>query len=66
MPQLDIDEIKSLISKNGIYALTLDTSVFDRYGNNLDHTALRALDQFKHGQIKVILSIFLESPLKLP
>ncbi|MEP3279865.1 MAG: PIN domain-containing protein [Stappiaceae bacterium] len=37
-------------------AVTLDTSIFDRYGCNLDFPLLRNLSQFKAGKISVVFS----------
>ena len=56
MPKLNDDEIKALIADGTIVGITLDTSIFDRYGCNLQFVSLIKLDQFKGGAIGVFFS----------
>ena len=56
MPRFESDAIKAMIADGSISALTVDTSIFDRYGCNLDYPLLGKLDQFRTGNTTVILS----------
>jgi predicted nucleic acid-binding protein len=56
MPILTEDEIKAHIANGNIFAISVDTNVFDNYGCNLDFPILKRLDQFKNGAIKVLFS----------
>lgn len=56
MPTLTADEIKVRIAAGSILGISLDTSIFDRYGCNLNYASLRKLDQFQGGQIRVLIS----------
>lgn len=56
MPTMSDDEIREAIDKGKFVGLTLDTSIFDRYGCNLDFSAFTALGQFKKSKIAVVLS----------
>lgn len=63
MPALTNDEIRARIADGSIFAITVDTSIFDRYGANLGYPALRKLDQFKDGHVRVILSEVIEGEI---
>lgn len=56
MPILNEEEIKARIANGSLTAITLDTSIFDKYGCNLDFPLLRSLSQFKAGNVSVIFS----------
>ena len=56
MPKLNEDEIKARIADGSLTAITLDTSIFDRYGCNLDFPLLESLSQFKAGKVAVVFS----------
>ncbi|MFO6462798.1 PIN domain-containing protein [Jannaschia sp. KMU-145] len=56
MPKLAEDEIKARIADGSLTAITLDTSIFDRYGCNLNFPLLRSLSQFEAGKIAVVFS----------
>ncbi len=56
MPQKTLDEIKALIAAGEILAITMDTSVFDKFGCNLEYKALTAVEQFKGKDISFVLS----------
>lgn len=56
MPKLNDHEIKAKIADGSISAISIDTSIFDRYQCNLGFAVLRKLDQFLDGDIAVLLS----------
>jgi hypothetical protein len=56
MPTMNESEIKAKIADGTIFAVSVDTAVFNKYSCNLDFKVLNKLDQFKTGPIKVILS----------
>lgn len=56
MPKADADEIKARIADGGISAITIDTAIFDKYGCNLRYPLLRKLDQFRGGNVSVVIS----------
>ncbi len=56
MPTLNEEEIKARIADGSLTAVTLDTSIFDRYGCNLDFPLIRSLTQFKAGNVSVLFS----------
>ncbi|MCH2276002.1 PIN domain-containing protein [Thalassospira sp.] len=64
MPHLDPEQIKDHIAKNQFLAITVDTSIVDKFGSNLDHKIIKALDQFQHGTIKVLISEIVEKEIK--
>ncbi len=56
MPKLTAEEIKAKIADGSIFAISVDTAVFDKYGCNLDSAVLKKMDQFTAGPIRVLLS----------
>ena len=56
MPKLSEEEIKKKIADGAIFAISIDTAVFDRYGCNLDFPVLKRLDQFKSSSTQVLFS----------
>lgn len=60
MPTHTEDEIKTKIANKSIFAISVDTAIFDRYGCNLKFASLRKLDQFKDTHIRVLLSEIVE------
>lgn len=60
MPTHTEDEIKTKIANGSIFAISVDTAIFDRYGCNLKFASLRKLDQFKDKHIRVLLSEIVE------
>ena len=56
MPVLTKIEILELIKQEKISAITLDTTVFYKYGHNLNYTLLLSLEQFKGSTISVVFS----------
>jgi hypothetical protein len=64
MPTMSENEIKANIADGTIFAVSVDTAVFDKYGCNLDFTVLNKLDQFKTYPIKVMLSEIVVNEIK--
>lgn len=64
MPHFEPEQIKDLIAKNQFLAVTVDTSIVDKFGCNLDHKVLQALHQFSTGTIKVLVSEIVENEVK--
>ena len=64
MPTMSEDEIKAKIADGTIFAVSVDTAVFDKYSCNLDFKVLNKLDQFKTGPIKVMLSEIVVNEIK--
>ena len=58
------DEITAKIADGTIFAISVDTAVFDRYGCNLDFAVLKKLDQFATGPIRVLLSEIVVNEVK--
>lgn len=56
MPTLDDNQLVSQIASREVNAITLDTSIFDKFNCNLDYRMLRSLDQFKGTQVTLIFS----------
>lgn len=56
MPTLNEDDIRARIADGSIVGITLDTSIFDRYGCNLKFPLLTSLDQFNGGAVRVVFS----------
>lgn len=64
MPSLTEDELTARIMDGTIFAISVDTAVFDRYGCNLDFPVLKNLSQFKTGPIEVLVSEIVISEVK--
>lgn len=60
MPALTEQQVKDGIADGTILAVSVDTSIFDRYGSNLSYPALTALAQFPTRGVDVILSEVVE------
>jgi hypothetical protein len=58
------DAIKDKIADGTIFAVSVDTAVFDRYSCNLDSKVLNKLSQFKDGPIKVMFSEIVVNEVK--
>lgn len=56
MPELTEEQIKAEIAAGHIRAIAPETSIFDRYGCNLEFRVLAALAQFNGGDVRVLLS----------
>jgi hypothetical protein len=64
MPLLSEDDIKALIAENAIGAISVDTSVFDKYQCDLESQALLGLGQFKGTAIHLVLSEIIAGEVK--
>ncbi|MRH98860.1 PIN domain-containing protein [Agrobacterium tumefaciens] len=56
MPKKTMEEIKALVDQGEILAITMDTSVFDKFGCNLRYKGLTTVEQFKGKDISFVLS----------
>jgi hypothetical protein len=56
MPKLTDEELAAAIGAGEVGAVTLDTSVFDKYGDNLRRGTLRSLEQFRGTNTNVVFS----------
>lgn len=56
MPQLNKSEIKDKIADRSIFAISVDTCIFDRYHCRLASPPIRQLDQFRVGDFRVLIS----------
>lgn len=56
MPKLSEEDIRARIADGTIAGITLDTSIFDRYGCNLEFPLLTSLNQFDGGAVQVVFS----------
>ena len=56
MPSKSHDELKELVAQGEIGAISLDTSIFDRFACNLDSPSLEALEQFIGSPVQVLLT----------
>jgi len=54
MPVWTEQQLDAAIAANEIGVITLDTSIFDKFGCNLSYRALRRLDQFKGSGVAVV------------
>jgi hypothetical protein len=64
MPPADEPVLKGHIAAGRIGALSVDTSVFDKLGRNLNSQPLLGLAQFRHGPTKFVLSEVVVGELK--
>jgi hypothetical protein len=64
MPTLKDDELTAAIAAGTIGAVTLDTSVFDKYGDNLRGKVLLSLKQFVGTAVAVVFSDIVVSEVK--
>lgn len=63
MPKMIDKDILAAIAKNEVVAVTLDTSVFDKYGDNLKFRVLLLVKQLPEIGIEVYLSEIVEKEL---
>jgi hypothetical protein len=64
MPTLKEDELAAAIAAGETDAITLDTSIFYKYGNNLRNKVLLGLKQFVGTSISVVFSDIIVSEVK--
>ena len=55
MPHLSNDQVKSLIAEGGVFAISIDTAIFDGKLRNFENAVLRRLDQFSERDIGVVI-----------
>ncbi|MBY3613520.1 PIN domain-containing protein [Rhizobium bangladeshense] len=56
MPDKTTAEIEALIKSGEIRAITMDTSIFDKFGCNLEYKSLTVVEQFKGKHIDFLLT----------
>lgn len=64
MPDLSRDEIKAQIADGSIFAISIDTAVFDGLQGRFDNAVLKRLDQFHARDVRVILSEIVAREIK--
>ena len=64
MPTMTSEELEFAIRCEAIGAVTLDTSIFDQYGDDLRNQALLSLRQFKGTNIAIVFSDIVISEVK--
>ncbi len=55
MPRLSDDQIKTLIAEGGVFAISIDTAVFDGKLKSFQNAVLRRLDQFQERDIHFVI-----------
>lgn len=56
MPKMTREEIKAAVDGGDVLAITIDTSIFDKFGCNLQYKSLTAIEQFKDKHTDFLLS----------
>lgn len=64
MPQVATEELSGLILNGKIGAISIDTSIFDRYQCNFGSPALSALEQFRDKHIGLLISEIVAGEVK--
>ena len=64
MPELSADELKASIANREIFAVSIDTVVFDAKGKRFDHPVLRRLVQFKRRDVEVVIADVVAEEMK--
>ncbi len=64
MPNLTEEKIKAKIADGSIFAMSVDTEIFERYQLNLNSPVLKKLGQFANGLIQVLLSEIVVNEVK--
>jgi hypothetical protein len=64
MPHFSASEIKDKLGSGDIFAVSIDTPIFDKHGCYLDFIALKKLDQFKHCLITLLFSEIVVNEIK--
>ena len=64
MPPFDETTVKGHIAAGRIGGLSVDTSIFDKLGRNLNSQPLLGLAQFRHGPTRLLLSEVVVGELK--
>lgn len=64
MPSLSNDKIKSAIADGDVFAISIDTTVFDAKQNNFRNAVLLCLDQFHQRDIRVVIADVIANEMK--
>jgi hypothetical protein len=56
MPNLSPDDIKARIADGSIFAISIDTAIFDGLQGQFDNAVLKRLDQFRANDVRVVFS----------
>lgn len=64
MAKLTEAQFREKIADGSILGLTVDTSIFDKYGCNLDFAVFRKIDQFRGTKIRFLLSEIVANEVK--
>ena len=56
MPTLSNDQVKAAIADGDVFAISIDTTVFDAKQNNFQNAVLLCLDQFHQRDIRVVIA----------
>lgn len=64
MPELSHEEIVAAIAKGGVFAISIDTSVFDAKQKTFQNPVLRRLDQFQKRDVRVVITDVVANEMK--
>lgn len=64
MPQLSDDDIKGLIANSDVFAISIDTAIFDGKQKTFQNAVLRRLDQFHQRDVRVIFVDIIAEEMK--
>ena len=64
MPNLSRDEIKARIADGSIFAISIDTAIFDGLQGQFDNAVLKRLDQFHARDVRVVFSEIVAREIK--
>ena len=64
MPTLSEDELKVAITAGDLFAVSIDTVVFDAKGKTFDQPVLRRLDQFKRRDVEIVIADVIAREMK--
>jgi predicted nucleic acid-binding protein len=55
MPQFDDATMEAMVGDGSVFAIALDTSIFDRFSCDLEHPRLAALDQLSESKLQLLV-----------
>lgn len=64
MPKFTDADIQAAIACGGVFAITIDTEVFDANRRNFQNSVLRRLDQFKARRVRVLVTDVVANEMK--
>lgn len=64
MPVMTDEQIRAAVADGTVFALSLDTSIFERHSLDYGGPVLRKLDQFKSSETRILISEIIASELK--